>query len=318
MSFTGKAASMLERLIAEAEVLHLHGLFAAGNWWMARRAARLGTPWVVSLHGQLSPWSMKSKSLKKRWFLSAFGRAILRDAAFVHAASAGELDAASERLPGGTRTAVAAPMVDLDGQAPGPEQRGEPVSSGDVPTLLFLGRLHPTKSPDVAIEAVGHLRDAGVACRLIVAGSGNGPYYDSLRALARARRLHDSVVFRGAVDAQAKRALYRQADLFLLPSRHENFGLVLIEALSSGLPVITTRGVDIWKELEGGGGALIVDRTGAAIGEAAAGVLADPERRRAMGERGRAWARETYATSRCLARFEAMYAEAAGARPPER
>ena len=311
MAFTGKIVPILERLITEAEVLHLHGLFASGNWWMARRARRLGTPYVVSLHGQLSPWSMRAKAMKKRAFMSAFGNSILRHAALVHATSGAELDAASKRLPRSARAEITAPMVDLNECVAGPNRHRAAIPTSDLPTLLFLGRLHSTKSPEIAVDALKHLHDAGVACRLILAGPGDERYVDLLRRRAGLGGLDDSVIFTGEVDARAKSALYRQAEMLVLPTQHENFGIVLVEALGSGLPVITTRAVGICEELASSGGAVIVDRTAAAVGEAAADLLADPERRRFMGEAGRTWARENYDKSRCLARFEAIYSKAA-------
>ncbi|MEO0587679.1 MAG: glycosyltransferase, partial [Planctomycetota bacterium] len=80
---------------------------------------------------------------------------------------------------------------------------------------------------------------------------------DQLNRLADRQGVADRTHFLGMVRGDAKWALYRAADVFVLPTQQENFGLVLVEAMGSGLPVLTTTGVDIWRELEAGGAKVI-------------------------------------------------------------
>jgi glycosyltransferase involved in cell wall biosynthesis len=95
--------------------------------------------------------------------------------------------------------------------------------------------------------------------------------------------------------------------LFVLPTNQENFGFVLIEALASGLPVVTTRGVDIWPELESSGAAKIADGSPDSIASSVRAMLASPEELGAMRQRGREWAFRTMDPARIVQRFEAFY-----------
>ncbi len=106
-----------------------------------------------------------------------------------------------------------------------------------------------------------------------------------------------------------KISLYQACDLFVLPTHQENFGLVLPEAMACGTPVITTRGVDIWPELESGG-ATIVDGTPEAIARAIKDLLSDPEALAARGERARRFVCDWLNPTDLAARYEAMYRDA--------
>jgi glycosyltransferase involved in cell wall biosynthesis len=115
------------------------------------------------------------------------------------------------------------------------------------------------------------------------------------------------VRFLGFVSGVEKVSLYQAADVLVLPTSQENWGFVLVESLACGTPVVTTKGVDIWPELQSSGGALIVPAEARAMAEAVGGLLSDPARRRAMGEIGRRWVFETLGADRVARGYEAMY-----------
>jgi len=108
------------------------------------------------------------------------------------------------------------------------------------------------------------------------------------------------------VTGREKLSLYQAADLFVLPTSQENFCFVLFEAIACGTPVVTTRGVDTWRELADECGAVIVDPTPEAFAGAIARALSTPDP--AARERARAHVLETMAPEATLARYEAMYA----------
>ena len=103
--------------------------------------------------------------------------------------------------------------------------------------ILFVGRLEPRKGVLTLIQALPALRRDHPQARLVVCG--DGPQRPAATDLVRALELADAVDFAGALDEQAKRALYRQADVFCAPSAYgESYGLVLAEAMAAGLPVV--------------------------------------------------------------------------------
>src|SRR5207302_1520557 len=109
--------------------------------------------------------------------------------------------------------------------------------------------------------------------------------------------------FLGLVTGAQKLSLYQSVDLFVLPTRHENFGLVLTEAMACGTPVVTTKGTDIWRELETAGG-VIAENTPPAIATAVRSLLEKPQELPTLGKRARAWVFETLAVEPLAQRYE--------------
>ena len=199
-----------------------------------------------------------------------------------------------------------APFRDL----PGPSLARDSIGAAQTsdPVILFLSRLHYKKQPEVLIDAAAILRDAGRAFRVLIAGTGEPGYEAQLRERVARLNLGDVVHFLGLVVGEEKVSLYQRADVFSLPTSQENFGFVLTESLACGTPAVTTRGTDIWRELEACGGAIVTEGAPEQTAAAIAQLLDDPDRARAMGERGRAWVFEALDPAAIAARFEEIYA----------
>lgn len=115
--------------------------------------------------------------------------------------------------------------------------------------ILFLSRVHVKKGINFLIEAVARLKPEMQGYAVRIAGEGDENYIAELKRLARKRGVADIVSFEGGVYGQRKWNLFRQADLFVLPTHSENFGIVVAEALAAGTPVLTTKGAP-WSDLE--------------------------------------------------------------------
>jgi glycosyltransferase involved in cell wall biosynthesis len=261
----------------------------------------------------LDDWSMRQKPLKKRLYLALAGRRLLEEAAAIHCTAQGELDQAG-RWFGGGRGTVAPYIFDLTPfrTLPGPaaSRRAIPTADVDEPTVLFLSRLHHKKQPEVLIDAAAILRAEGRAFRVLLAGTGTPEYEAALKRRVARLGLDDVVHFVGLVLGEEKISLYERADVFSLPTSQENFGFVLAESLAAGTPVVTTRGTDIWQELQSSGGAVITEGNAAATARGIASLLDDPARAGQMGARGRAWVLEALDPAAIGAKFEALYAGA--------
>jgi glycosyltransferase involved in cell wall biosynthesis len=157
----------------------------------------------------------------------------------------------------------------------------------DPHLLLAVGRLAPVKGFDLALEALGLLRQQGFPAKLLLAGEdwGEGP---ALQAKARDLGIAEAVEFAGRVDGVRLLALYNRASLFLMPSRYEAFGIAALEAIASGCPALGSDAGGIPAAI--GPGGKVLPRDAQAWAGAIRGLLQDPSALRALRKAGRAHA----------------------------
>ena len=251
-------------------VIHIHGLWSpflhrVCEWGRAR-----GVPFVISPQGMLTPWSLSQKRLKKQVARVLYQDRDLRTAALIHATAESEVE--DVRRLGLRQPIVLAPFgVDI----PEPSLPGRGASPRDGQRMaVFVSRIHAKKGLANLLDAWSRLKHlnasgtaglgVGEAWHLVIAGPDEAGHKAEL--LAQAARLGLSVaeqavapdgkvpltadvLFTGPVFDAQKTSLYQQADLFVLPTHSENFGVVILEALACGLPVITTKGAP-WQRLE--------------------------------------------------------------------
>lgn len=311
---SGKAATQAGEWIGQVDVLHLHGPWDPVGLQLSRIARRAGVPYVVSLHGMLDDWCMARKALKKRLYLRAVGQRLLEQAACVHCTAQAERDQSRKWYPRG-RSHIVPLIFDLTPfeRLPGPQLAREtyPQAFSGEPVVLFVGLMNPLKRIELLIESAALLREDGHELKTLIAGSGDQRYEGRLRRLVQQLRLEDRVEFLGFVSGLEKLSLYQAADVFVLPSRHENWGFVIVEALLCQTPVITTRGVAVWRELEDGGGAVVVEDTPRALAAAIVTLVSDKARCQDMGEAGGDWVRRSLAVDELVGQYVSLYERAA-------
>lgn len=304
-----RSMAMLESVIGDADVVHLHDPWTPSNRQVARVSQRCGKPYVVTIHGMLDDWSMAIRTMKKRLYLALGGRRFLERAARVHCTAEAEKQQASKWFPQG-KPVVLPYIFDLTPfhHLPGPKLARESLglSCDGVPQILFLSRLHPKKGVEILIDAAAILQRRKVPFHLLLAGPGEPGYCEGLRQQVGRLQLDKAVQFLGMIRGEQKVSLYQASDLFVLPTNQENFGLVLAEAMACRTPVITTRGVDIWQELQQGDAA-IVDQTPEAIASAISQMLEDPDALPERGRRGRDFIFQWLDAQTVASRYEAMY-----------
>ena len=295
-----------KREVARADLLHLHTPWDLLNPPLAGLARSAGVPYAVTLHGMLDHWSVEQgrlKKLKKLLYLKLRAERMLRLAASVHCTAEAEREQASERVSG-LRTHVLPCLTRVEWMLAIPRRPAPP--PGGVPPgpmrLLFLSRLHPKKRPEVLIEALRWLP----MVEATLAGPAEPKYAARLRTRAAAAGVAGRIDWPGIIAGEAKLSAYREADVFVLPTQQENFGIVLIEAMAAGLPVVTTKGVDLWKELEAAG-ALIVKPDPEAVAAAIRILMQDPAAAVERGLQGRRWVQEELVESSLLPRYHAWY-----------
>ncbi|MEJ8566883.1 glycosyltransferase [Elongatibacter sediminis] len=235
---TGALSGVLREVSASAEgvmICHLHGLWSPVLHQAAAWARSAAVPYVVSTRGMLAGWALGHKAWKKKLAWSVYQRRDLQQADALIATS--PLEAADiRRLLPEARTEV---IPNGCHPRPGDRVAGAELPAGqDTRWALALGRLHPVKGYAELIEAWHSLRPAG--WKLAIAGPDEGGYRRRLERLIERYGIGDDVALLGAVDDERKWALLDRCELFLAPSKTENFGMAIAEALQSGTPVVTT------------------------------------------------------------------------------
>ena len=232
-----------------------------------------------------------------------------------HAASVPYLRRAGERDP--AKLVVMPNGVDSELFSPGSgaevrERLGIPAEATVAAFVATLDRAHHFKRLDLAIDALARLDDPSV--HLIVAGGGE--LLEGFRAGAAEAGLADRVHFLGAVPHPELPAVLRAADLFLLTTEPpESFGIVVIEAMACGLPAIASDYPGVRAVVDPGETGLLVERGNPdAVAAALSELVGDPERRRAMGERGRRKALDEWSWPRLVERMDRVYSEAIAVR----
>jgi glycosyltransferase involved in cell wall biosynthesis len=300
-----RLSSWLRTNVSRFDVVHVHAVFSHACVAAGAAAARAAVPYVVRPLGTLDPRSLRQKPLRKRLFLRAGAARLLRDAAAVHYTTPAEKQLAESALALG-RGVVIPNGVD-DALVPGP------VASAALPCpppyVLALGRLHEKKGLDVLIHAFGSTDAARSGARLVVAGDGEPPYVAHLHALARNVCPAGSVVFAGWIAGDARVSAFRGAALVALPSRQENFGLAVAEAMACGTAVVVGPAVNLAPDIERVRAGWVVPVEASALARALDEALSDPAERRRRGAAGAALVDERFRWPKVAQRVEALYRE---------
>lgn len=282
-----------------ADVVFVHSMFSPIEWISCRRASRAKTKLVRMPHGCLDPIRFRYRWWKKVWTLP-FELLSFWQSDAVYATCEAEvrwvrwLRRPVIMIPLGvdvdcTRmTATAATSV----SATGSQARTAGLA------LLCLGRLHPLKGVDCLIEAVA--RVSGV--RLEIVGGDEKGLRGEYEALAARLGASDRVAFLGELTMEEKDGAFDRCDLFVLPTRSENFGIVIGEAYAHRKPVVTTDGASSWEGISRRGiGWYLAPYARAsqtrriqALVEALEAAKSVASRLPQMGEAGCAWVRERF------------------------
>jgi D-inositol-3-phosphate glycosyltransferase len=276
------------------DVVHAH--YWLSGWVGRRVAGRWGTPLVQTFHtlGALKNANLAPGDAPEPMLRLVAEERVARDADRILVLTCGEarLLHRAYGLSGGKLTVVPA-GVDLERFQP--EPRLHALGSGSppnarAPQLLFVGRLQPLKGPDIAVRTLAEVRRRVPDARLRiiggVSGAGEGATGPAgLRALAEALGVGDAVELLDAVDQRDLPAHYRAADVVLVPSRSETFGLVALEAQACGVPVVAAD-VPGLEAVVGRGGTLVPGHDPADHAAAAVAYLTDPERAAAAAAAG--------------------------------
>ncbi len=294
----------------DADVIHVHGIWEQLTRVISSLARKNNIPYIISLRGMLDDWSMDQRRTKKQLYLKLGGSKMLNSAAIIHCTAEGELLQSKKWFPK-TEGCVVPNLLNLEPYETMPSidiaKSAFPMFDSGDPVLLYLSRLHYKKGVEHLIEAIKILKDTGSKHRLLIAGDGDKAYESKLKNLTKTLDLNDEVAFVGLVVGDQKLSLYRASDLFVLPTSQENFGFVLYESLAAGTPLVTTKGVDTWPELQEQAGAIICDQDAQSIASTIKELTKDPAELDRIGQIGRQWIFDKMHPDQVIKQFEEMY-----------
>jgi glycosyltransferase involved in cell wall biosynthesis len=316
--FSRQLAQAMRDRVSHFEIAHIHSLFlwptTVASFWCRKRRV----PYIVHAAGMLDPACIRkmyerksisvSSRLKKNFYLATLGRVELGRASAIHFTSETEM---REAILPNIRTRGLVVPFGVD--------RFEDTNTGwsllreKFPELcgrkivLFMSRLDPKKGINFLMKAAQELLKQRDDFVVAVAGQGSRGYEFELKRLSAKLGIERQIVFTGTVTGELKNSLLQCADLFVLPSYHENFGVAAVEAMAAGLPIIISNRVNIHAEVTAAGAGLVVGLDCRELANAIAILLDDDAKRMNMGQRGQSLVESNFTWNKVAAMTVSMY-----------
>jgi len=275
--YSPQLARWIEKRIRDFDILHVHTIFNFPSACACRAARQHGIPYIVRPCGMLDPWSLAHGRLKKSVWLRLIERTNLSGASAVHFTSEEERLAAS-RFTGNAPCVVIPLGIDIPTRQP-----AEPVPGKK--RILFLSRLHPKKGVERLVKALSGLRQRDDFI-FVVAGSGETAYERRLHRLVSEAGLETVTEWCGFVTGDTKETLFRNADIFVLPSYQENFGIAVAEAMAYGKAVVISDRVNIHSFVSGNNAGIVIGPDAESLTLAIRRLLDDESLRTRCGANG--------------------------------
>jgi glycosyltransferase involved in cell wall biosynthesis len=275
------------RDIRSFDLVHIHMLYRFPQFVAAYLARRAGVPYCVQPHGALVDYiyNHSTRKFSRRLYAQTVEKWNLVGAeALIFTAELERENAAALGFTGRSSyiVPVGAHITDLARRVDGTPFRQKYRIDGRK-MLLWMGRQVPKKALDVLVTAFAEIRKVCPDTVLVIAGPDPEGYGAQVRAWVEQAGLADHVIFTGMISGEEKRQAFAAADIFVFPSYAENFGVVVLEAMAVGLPVVLSKGIDIWREIDEAGAASIVESTPEQVAAASIDLLQDPTKRARMG-----------------------------------
>lgn len=225
------------------DIIQMQSMWAKSYHQVAQIARKHNIPYLITPRGMLEPWSLSQKKWKKKLALMLYQMKDLQKAACIFTTA--EMEAQHVRelgvkvpisiIPNGIETDGYACRTSMDG-----------VKN----QILFLSRVHVKKGIELLIEAFARLHKDFSEWSVVIVGNGEANYIESIKQKVLSLKMEACIKILPPVFGNAKTKLYQESSLFCLPSYSENFGMVIAEAMSCGVPAITTNGTP-WQLLNG-------------------------------------------------------------------
>jgi glycosyltransferase involved in cell wall biosynthesis len=310
---TAYVSSALRRHLQQAapafDLIHVHTLYSFVSATAARAARQAQVPYVMSPCGSLDPYTHARKGrVRKDLFQALYHRTDLARAATVHFLSERERELASG-------FEIAAPQVVVklglsadkySLQRSGAFARWYP-ELVNARVIMYLGRISYTKGLDLLVRAFSQIAQRFGDAHLVLAGPDFERFGGVLAGMLRDCGLTNRVTFSGLLSEADKIAALADADVLVLSSYTEAFGIALLEGMASGLPVVVTDRAALAPIVRDAGAGLVVPADDNSLAEALSRLLEDADLRRVLGRRGRRLVETRFSWNESARAFARLY-----------
>ena len=296
--WTGHSFSLKKALKAEIEkfdLVHIHEIWHHPHFVAYKIAKSSKKPFIISIRGELEPWCLNHKALKKKIYSSLIQKKILKEASALHALTKEEVKNISKfvnnknifLIPNGINLEEfnnLPPQEDIENLYP--ELKGKKI-------ILFLGRIHSKKGLDILAKSFSSIAKDRENVRLVIAGSDEDGYKSKIKSILKNEDILNKVIFTGMVSGNTKLAVLSRANMFVLPSYSEGFSMAVLEAMACGLPVIITNKCN-FPEIGKYKAGIIIEPNINQLGRELENLISNPNLCKEMGENGRKLVRERF------------------------
>ncbi|MEG4105767.1 hormogonium polysaccharide biosynthesis glycosyltransferase HpsP [Microcoleus sp. S13_C5] len=277
------------------DLAHIHALFSPVTTLAATIARYHKLPYIMRPCGMLDPADLQKKKRLKQIYAMLLERPNLAGAAAIHFTSKQEAKI-SERfgLNCTAKMPVSRDLVIPLGVTAGlfPKRLRE----SQVPIILFMSRIEPKKGLDLLIPALKSILASGIEFHFILAGSNpqDADYETQIKVKIQNSSLAKYTTITGFVSGDLKVELLTKADLFVLPSYYENFGIAVAEAMAAGVPVAISDRIHIAEDIQQAEAGWVGPLEVGAIANSIKSALLNPEERQRRGLNGQEYAKKHY------------------------
>lgn len=301
----------LGRNLHRFDVVELHGIFVMTTLRAARSCIKLGLPYYVHPHGSLDPFDLQKHRWLKRIVGPLYVRWLLHNAAGVVCTSQLESDRLVTYGAKPRRLVMPLPVPLSDKVGNGAAFRQRHGIPGDAQVVLFMSRIDYKKGLDFLIPALARLKPELPRLWFVLAGTGSENFVQRVHGWISDHGLRSFTSEVGFVGGQEKMDALAAADIFALPSRNENFGIVNIEAMHAGVPLLISDEVYISREIAEAGAGMICRPSIESVTDILRQMLHGAVDLKAMGQRGRALVQRSYRPEAATATLIKLYAQTA-------
>lgn len=298
---------IISKNINNFDLIHIHDYRTFQNVLVHYYATKHNIPYILQAHGTVLP-SFYQRQNQKKFFDRMFGYAILKDAS--RAISLTPIEAIQYEKLGVNKNKIeiipnGINQLEYSSLPEKGKFRRRYSLGADEKIILYLGRIHEIKGIDLLVDAFADLTKELDNVRLVIAGPDDG-FLSTIKKRIKSLEIDEKVLFVGPLFGMDKSMAYVDADVYVLPSVYEIFGIAVLEACACGTPVIVTDRCGIADLVDGNVGC-VVEYDKDRLREAIFRILSDEELMGGFGGGGKKLVRDRFSWDKIILNIEGLY-----------